>query len=181
MPALDIDAGTLPNWLTWYGNGCTALILANPANKKGKISQVTMKTLYTGPVINLSFGMFYHTGVPANQYKCGSAVQLGNQNFPGSQRTFSGLNLACEPGDIIGWFAGLYGDGPRIDHDYGTPGPGLYSLGANINHCVVDDEAIYSFLYGAYSACYGEGSGVAAGHPPISIGRLFPPIVNIRT
>jgi len=74
----------------------THLELGNPIAANGFVQYVEVwaTTALTGAKI----GIFYNTGV--NQYKCRSAVTIGNI-AAGSALTFL-VNLACQAGDVIG-------------------------------------------------------------------------------
>jgi hypothetical protein len=85
-------------------NGETVVCLANPANAPGVLNTIEVYTIDT---ISLKIGVFYGS---AGNFTCRSVANIGSVTG-GSKQTFTGLNLAVQAGDYIGYY-----------QDAGTPG-----------------------------------------------------------
>lgn len=130
----------------------TYLNLEGAADGAGEIH-----TVYIWPesdMTGLKVGIFYSTG--DTKYKCRSAATLGDAGG-GGKRTFSGLSLAVEVGDIIGcYFAAGY-----IEKDSSGFAGIMYD--STIDNCVVDSEETYSLLTGDAMSLQGIGVAVTVG------------------
>jgi hypothetical protein len=146
--AIDIGAEAI-NRGTTTSEGFTYIDKNNPANESGTIT--TVEIWAYSVLANCVVGTFYV--VSGNTLKCRDSVVIGD--VPRwSKQTFSGLSLAVEEGDYIGFYVTSgqverdqigYDGNWRLVGEYIDPG----------------DEATYGFLYGDAFSVHGIGNGVA--------------------
>ena len=151
----DIDVGPgavdLTSLLT---DSDTNIEKANPANLDGKITSVEIWAV--SDLDGCKVGIFYT--INGDTFKCRSAATIGHVTS-GSKQTFSGLSLDVVAGDYIG----IYYSSGQIEYQ-GTGGAGVWWKSGD--HCVVDDELVFSFGSGDIIAIYGIGAtGVISVRP----------------
>jgi len=149
MAAIDVgNAAT--NRATYVGANITYADDVNPANLSG-----TIDTIELWPQIQLTnckVGLIYNTG--GNDYKCRSVTTLGTV-ASGAKRTYSGLNLAVEAGDILA----IFFDGGRLESD-SSGGNRIYKAGDQLT---VNNEQTYTVSGNSTNSLYGSGETPAAG------------------
>lgn len=152
-PVSDIDIGAIPVDRVGYSGGLyTRVGKGNPANASGTLHSI--KIYAYEDMSGLRVGTFYLIG--ENTLKCRDSVVIG-EVLAGAERTFTGLSIAVEVGDYIGF----YRSGPgTIKSSYVGFAGEWYEFGEHISP---GDEAVYSFAEGDANSLYGYGD---IGAPP---------------
>lgn len=148
MAAIDVGAAAIPR-PTLFNADITMLSADNPANASGEITSVEIfaDTSLTG----MRVGTFYL--ISGTTYKCRDSVVIGDVPS-GSKRTFSGLSLAIETGDLIG----CYFASGAIEADTSGYGGAYYEFGEYID---IDDQVSFFLVDGYALSLYGIGAEVA--------------------
>ncbi|MBA7671100.1 hypothetical protein ES703_79251 [subsurface metagenome] len=142
LPAINRTAST--------GSGRTWISKDTPANASGIITDVEIWCLAS--ISGCKVGTFYV--VSGTTLKCRDSADIGDVPS-GAKRTFSGLSIAVEAGDLIGTF---YSDG-NIELDPSGHAGIWWTWG---EHCDPNDQAVYSQDAGDGISLHGIGEEPAA-------------------
>jgi hypothetical protein len=141
MSAIDVGSGALSRSL-YCTSGKTRIDKGNPANASGFITSVE---LYGGTGTGVKVGTFYQGEI--GYYACRDYAVIGDLEG-GAKRTFSGLHIEVEAGDLIGVYM------PDSGIRYNDGGVGHWSLAGD--H-MSDGENYYNENATAEISTYGTG------------------------
>ncbi len=130
----------------------TILLEALVALASGTITQIESYWANRTVGQDLYVGLFYNIG--GSNWKCRSAANLGPVNL--GYNITTGLNLAVEIDDILGYWNGPEGAG--LDKDTGSA-----TLYIADNQCIVSNEASFANYGARILSIYGTGGEVAVG------------------
>lgn len=147
--AIDIGAEAI-NRGTTTSEAFTYIDKTNPANASGIIN--TIEIWAYSALSNCVVGTFYV--ISGNTLRCRDSVVIGSV-AKGSKQTFSGLSIAVEAGDYIGFYA----PSGRVERDSSGYAGNWRLSGEYINP---GDEATYGLLDDDGFSVYGTGDGVVA-------------------
>jgi hypothetical protein len=150
--AIDIGTAAIDRGSA-FPAGYTVLQLDNPANAAGVITSVEL--WFATDTSNIKVGTFYGSG----SYTMRDSVDIGAV-VSGAKRTFTGLSIDVEIGDVIGFY---YPDG-SLENDSGVGGTQKY---ANANYF---DGTEHIYLEASQIASiYGTGIEPGWGHKIMGI------------
>jgi len=133
-------------------SGLTLVVLGNPANAAGKITNVKLKTGTTAPT-DVEIGIFYNEG--GDVYSTRDSQSIPNMNASTLYESI-GVDLDVEIGDLIG----IYGVQNSLAGDSDHPTGGFQYLAGDQIPC---SEAEFGNNYANDIILYGTGAEVVVG------------------
>ncbi len=156
MPAIDVGDAAIDRIGNIAFSNETGIFLGNPANASGIITQI--QVFADEILVTCWAGLFFL--VSGTTYQNRSIASLGNV-AKGSVQTFSGLTLAVQVGDYIGFWVNT---GSSLISATTPAGGGthgfVYAVG---EHKDPGDQAEYTPIANYDTSVYGSGASVARG------------------